>query len=76
MEGLSIWNTGIFTNTITFILIIFCFYYTLSFFQHLKGGDEKVIKKSKRAAVICLAIALALPALTNMYYLFLMTFNR
>lgn len=71
MEGFSLWNMDILPNIITFILIVFCFYYTLSFFEHLKGDDIKEMKKSKRSAVICLAAALAVPVLTYVYYLVL-----
>jgi len=73
MEGFSFWNIGILPNTISLILIVFCFYYTLSFLEHLKGDDIQAIKKAKRAAVIYLGAALAVPALTAIYYLFQMS---
>ena len=76
MEDFSFWNTSIFTNILTLILIVFCFYYTLSFFELLKGDEGKAIKKAKRSAVICFALALAVPALTSVYYLVLMNINR
>lgn len=72
MESLTYWNTGFFTTILTFIATIFCFYFTLSFFEHLKSGNENLMKKAKRAAVVSLAITLAIPALNTLYNLFLM----
>lgn len=43
------------------ILIILCFYFTLSFIENLRTGDERVIKQSKISAVVCLTLALLLP---------------
>ena len=49
------------------IMFIGCFYFTLMYFQHLKNGDERLIKQSCLAAVVCLAIALLVPAIYNFY---------
>ena len=49
------------------IMFIGCFYFTLMYFQHLKNGDERLIKQSRLAAVVCLAIALLVPAIYNFY---------
>lgn len=43
------------------ILIILCFYFTLTFFESLRNGDTRIIKQSKIAAVVCLTITLVLP---------------
>ncbi|MDW0114553.1 MULTISPECIES: hypothetical protein [Sporosarcina] len=51
--GLSILSTA---------LIVLCFYFTLTFFQHIKSGDERLAQQSKVAAVILLAASLLLPA--------------
>ena len=51
------------------IMFIGCFYFTLMYFQHLKSGDERLIKQSRLAAVVCLAIALLVPAAYNIYLL-------
>ena len=48
---------GILSN----IFWILCFYSTLSFFQYLHNGDERLTKQFKLAAVVCLAVALLLP---------------
>ena len=67
MDNLSFLSTSIWTNLFSPIMIILCFYFTLHFFHQLKSGDERTIKHSKLAAVICLAIALLVPAIYNLY---------
>lgn len=52
---------AILINLIPFIFYIFCFYFTLTFFQHLKSGQEHLQKRSKILAVVSLAIALLAP---------------
>jgi hypothetical protein len=47
------------------LFIVLCFYFTLTYFHHLKMGDDRGIKKTKWAAVVCLALALVAPALYN-----------
>lgn len=47
---------------ISVVLIIFCFYFTLTFFESLHKDDERITKQSKLAAVICLGLALIIPA--------------
>ena len=56
---------------LTSALWIGCFYFTLMYFQHLKNGDDRLIKKSRRGAVICLAIALLSPGILNYLAAFL-----
>lgn len=46
------------------VLIIFTFYFTLTFMESLKGEDKRIIKQSKRAAIICLTLALGLLIIT------------
>ncbi|MFD2751798.1 hypothetical protein ACFSUM_15510 [Virgibacillus siamensis] len=49
---------------ISVLLIIFSFYFTLTFIENLhKGEDERVTKQSKLAAIICFGIALVIPFL-------------
>ncbi|QBQ07095.1 hypothetical protein E2C16_07915 [Sporosarcina pasteurii] len=60
--GVGNW-IGIFTT----ILIVLCFYFTLTFFQYLKSDEERLVKQSKLAAVICLALGLLIPALYSFY---------
>ena len=56
---------------LTSAIWIGCFYFTLMYFQHLKNGDDRLIKKSRRGAVICLAIALLSPGILNLLPAFL-----
>jgi cell division protein FtsW (lipid II flippase) len=48
------------------VFLIFCFYFTLTFIENIKKDDERVAKQSKLAAILCLAVALLIPA----YYIF------
>jgi hypothetical protein len=52
---------------LSYILIILCFYFTLTFFHSLKSNDERVITQSKIAAVICLSLGLLIPLLNSLY---------
>jgi hypothetical protein len=52
---------------VTPVFWVLCFYFALLYFQHLKNGDERLIKQSRLAAVICLALALLVPAMSNIY---------
>lgn len=60
-------NTFNWISIISTLFIPLCFYFTLTFFQHLKKDDERLIKQTKLAAVICLALALLVPAFYNLY---------
>ncbi len=53
------------------LLIVVCFYFTLTYFHHLKIGDDRGIKNTKWAAVLCLALALILPFIYN-FLIFMM----
>ena len=52
-------------DSLSLMLIVLCFYFTLTFFHYLKLGDERIIKQSKLAAVIFLALSLLLPVINN-----------
>ncbi|WP_277587150.1 hypothetical protein [Psychrobacillus antarcticus] len=65
MENLM--GTGNWLGIFSTAFIILCFYFTLSFFQHLKQGDARLTRQSKLGAVICLAISLLIPAMYNLY---------
>ena len=43
------------------VLWIASFYFTLTFIESLRNSDGRIIKQSKLAAVVCLALALLLP---------------
>lgn len=67
MENMNFMGTGNWIGMVATILIIIGFYFTLTFFQHLKSNDERLAKQSKLAAVICLALGLLMPALYSFY---------
>ncbi|MFS0576967.1 hypothetical protein AB1K83_15105 [Sporosarcina sp. 179-K 3D1 HS] len=56
-------TTGLWPSLLSVIMFGLCIYFTLSFFQHLKSGDDRLINQSKLAAVIFLVLALLIPAL-------------
>ena len=60
-------GTGNWLGIISIVLIILCFYFTLTFFQHLKQGDDRLTTQSKFGAVICLALGLLIPVFFNLY---------
>lgn len=53
---MDIMSQGI--GLISVILFIFCFYFTLTFIEHIIKGDKRISKQSKIAAIICLALGL------------------
>lgn len=60
---------------LTFIPPLFyisCFYFTLTFFQQLKVGDETRIKKAKIGAILSLILALFIPSIAQMIMFFSM----
>ncbi|OZI10474.1 hypothetical protein CEW92_16720 [Bacillaceae bacterium SAS-127] len=67
MEKLNALASVNWIGILSTIFIILCFYFSLTFFQHLKSDNERMINQSKLAAVICLAIALLVPTLYNLY---------
>ncbi|MBS4175555.1 hypothetical protein KHA87_20065 [Bacillus sp. FJAT-49736] len=60
-------GTGNWLGILSTIFIVLSFYFGLSFFQYLKLGDERLIKQSKIAAVICLAFGLLIPVFYGLY---------
>lgn len=67
----NLMGTGNWLGIFLTILIILCFYFTLTFFQYLKLGDARLTRQSKLAAIICFAASLLIPALYNTF-MFLM----
>ncbi|MFD1032646.1 hypothetical protein [Metaplanococcus flavidus] len=63
----GLWGTGNLLGILSTLLIIVSIYFTFTFFEHLKSGDDRLRKQSKTAALICIAIALLIPAFYNMY---------
>jgi hypothetical protein len=67
MYNINLMGTANWLGIFSVILIVLCFYFSLSFFYYLKLGDERLIKQSKFAAVLCLALSLLIPAIYNFY---------
>ena len=67
MENLNLMGAANWIDILSRIFIILCLYCVLTFFQHLKNNDERLIKQSKLAAVFCLAVALLVPAFYGLY---------
>ena len=58
MLRMEVSREGIGMSIILILFIVLCFYFTLTFFEALRKGDERIIKQSKFAAIICMAVAL------------------
>ena len=56
-------NMGIFTV----LMLAFCLYFVLTYFEHLKKGDEQLTKMAKWLAVGSLILALLIPAIYQLY---------
>ena len=67
MENLNVFGSANWINILVMIFLVLCFYFTLMYFQYLKENDDRLIKQSRLVAVICLAIALLVPAFYNFY---------
>ena len=64
-------SMGIFTV----LMLAVCLYFTLTYFEHLKQGDRRLIKQSKLLAVITLFLALGVPAIYGIYINYLIMSN-
>ena len=51
----NLMGTGNWLGIFSTVSMILCFYFFLTFFQHLKQGDARLTSQSKIGAVICLA---------------------
>lgn len=67
MENTIFMGVGNWLGILSLILIVLCFYFSLSFFQYVKSGNERLSKQSKSVAVLCLALSLLIPAIFNIY---------
>ncbi|MFJ7744560.1 hypothetical protein [Peribacillus sp. NPDC097295] len=63
----TIIGAGNWLGILSTILFILSFYFTLTFFQSLKSGNERIIRQYKLAAVFSLALGLIIPAIYNLY---------
>ncbi|MFJ7950668.1 hypothetical protein ACIQZG_03955 [Lysinibacillus sp. NPDC096418] len=67
MGNLGLFGAANWIGILSTIFIVLCLYCVLTFFQHLKNNEERLIKQYKLAAVFCLAVALLVPAFYNLY---------
>lgn len=58
----SMGSIGIWIGILSVILLGFCLYFTLSYFEHLKYGDDRLMNQTKLGAVLTLVLALLIPA--------------
>lgn len=68
MEGSNFIVGGHWLQMVSVALIVLSFYFTLTFFQHLKTEDQRMVNQSKIAAVICLVLALLIPVLFQLRF--------
>lgn len=66
MSNLGLMGAMHWVGTLSTLLIILCFYFTLTFFENLRKDDERITKQSKLAATICIALALIIPSIYNL----------
>lgn len=63
----SMGSVGIWIGIFSAIMLSFCLYFTLTYFEHLKHGDDRLIKQAKMGAVITLVLALLVPAFFQLF---------
>ncbi|MEK4130006.1 MULTISPECIES: hypothetical protein [Solibacillus] len=68
MEMVNQFNSAIWMSFVTPIFLISCLYFSLSFLQHMKSGNEQLLNYNKWGAVLSLAFALLVPAFYNIYF--------
>jgi len=72
MENLNLMGYGNWVGVLSIIFIVLSVYFGLTFFQHLKSDDNRLIQQSKLAAVFCLSLALLIPAFYSLYLYYVM----
>ena len=60
-------SIGIWLGIFSAIMLTACLYFTLTYFEYLKQGDDRLIKQSKLFAVITLFLALGVPGFYQLY---------
>ncbi|WP_282156314.1 hypothetical protein [Cytobacillus gottheilii] len=67
MDQLALGSIGIWLGVFSAIMFTACLYFTLSYFEHLKKGDDRLTKQSKLFAVLTLFLALGAPGFYQLY---------
>lgn len=52
------------------LFLVFAFYYTLNFIEHLHKGDERTVKQSKYAALVCFGVSIVILVVSGYLSLF------
>lgn len=65
MEMINQFGTTIWLGLVSPVFLVITLYFTLTFFQQMKAGNQTAMVQSKLFAVICLAIALIVPVIFN-----------
>ncbi|WP_332646071.1 hypothetical protein [Lysinibacillus sp. 54212] len=69
-------SIGIWIGIFSAFMFTVCLYFSLTYFEHLKNGDHRLIRQSKLFAVISLVLALMVPAFYQLYvFNEMMSFN-
>ena len=63
----SMGSIGIYLGIFSSLMLAVCLYFSLTYFEHLKFGDDRLIKQSKLIAVISLVLALMVPTFFQLY---------
>ncbi|WP_203333600.1 hypothetical protein [Planococcus beigongshangi] len=67
MSDLGLLANGSWIGILSIILLICGIYFTFTFFEYLKDGEQRLRKQAKFAAIICIAAALLVPAFHQLY---------
>lgn len=69
MSEIGMFGAASWMGIVSALLFAASFYFALTFFEQLKAGEQRLQKQAKIAAVLCLAGALLLPAIYQMYFI-------
>ncbi|MGM0896668.1 MAG: hypothetical protein ACQEV0_02155 [Bacillota bacterium] len=69
MSDMGMFGAASWMGIVSALLLVAGFYFTLTFFEQLKDGEQRLRKQAKIAAVLCLAGALLLPVVYQLYFI-------
>lgn len=67
MPDAGLLGSGHWIGILSIVLLIGGIYFTFTFFEYLKDGEQRLKKQAKWAALICIAAALLVPAFHQLY---------
>ena len=65
----AIGTMGIWIGIFSSIMFVLCLFFVLTYFEHLKYGDDQQMRQSKFLAVLTLVLALLVPAFYQLFLL-------